>query len=84
MEAWKEEFILQGQPKDTKTFPFIILGNKADLAKDRKTDKLKAQQWCKEKGNLKYFETSAKTSEGVEEAFKAIAEAASVHDAGDM
>lgn len=27
LDSWKEEFILQGCPKDKETFPFVIIGS---------------------------------------------------------
>ena len=27
LESWKEEFMLQGNPKDPESFPFVLLGN---------------------------------------------------------
>ena len=75
---------MQGTPKDAENFPFIVVGNKIDRASERKIDTLKAKQWCKNHGNLEYFETSAKTSANVEDTFTAIAKAAASHDDDEM
>jgi small GTP-binding protein len=50
----------------------ILIGNKADLAKKRKIQQTDVQPWIDRYG-CGYVETSAKTGEGVEEAFRAIA-----------
>ena len=50
----------------------ILLGNKADL--DREVDKEEAEDLAK-RLSCEYLETSAKTGENVEQAFKEIARA---------
>ena len=49
--------------------PIIIIGNKIDLEDMRDISKDVASAFAKE-NNFKYFETSAKTGEGVDEAFR--------------
>ena len=49
--------------------PIIIIGNKIDLEDMRESTKDVASAFAKE-NNFKYFETSAKTGEGVDEAFR--------------
>jgi len=49
--------------------PIIIIGNKIDLEDMRVISKDIANKFAKE-NNFKYFETSAKTGEGVDEAFR--------------
>jgi len=58
-------------PPDPDNFPFLVLGNKADLDSERKVTKQKAVAWTKSKGPkaLPYFETSAKDATRVEAAF---------------
>ena len=75
---------MQGTPKDAENFPFIVIGNKIDKENERKIDVLKAKQWCKNHGNLEYFETSARDNKNVEETFTAIAKAAASHDSEEM
>ena len=88
---------MQGTPKDPKSFPFIVVGNKLDLAAGggagggmsgkggRKVDEIKGKQWAKKEcGELKYFETSAAKNLNVEESFPALAKAAASHDSNEM
>eukprot|EP00827_Trimyema_finlayi_P003048 TRINITY_DN272_c0_g2_i2.p1 TRINITY_DN272_c0_g2~~TRINITY_DN272_c0_g2_i2.p1 ORF type:complete len:260 (-),score=101.69 TRINITY_DN272_c0_g2_i2:21-755(-) len=77
IETWKEEFLLQGSLKDKDNFPFIILGNKADLEEQRKINQTKAQQIYQiPEKNLFFFEISAKDNLNVDQAFNCIAKAA--------
>jgi Ras-related protein Rab-7A len=36
LESWRDEFLLQGSPKDPENFPFIVIGNKNDRADEKK------------------------------------------------
>ncbi|KAJ1564563.1 hypothetical protein HK096_007388, partial [Nowakowskiella sp. JEL0078] len=56
---------------DDETVPFILVGNKSDLASNRKVSTAEAQRKAKE-WNCGYIETSAKTKENVEEAFQSL------------
>ena len=76
MENWRNGFLQEGSPKDPETFPFILLGNKADRSNERKVPQSKAEEWCKAHGNIPYFETSASSNTGVEEAFRNVAKIA--------
>jgi small GTP-binding protein len=53
--------------------PFIVIGNKKDLDDDRKVATERAKKIAKELGAIHFLETSAKTGEGVEEAFQKLA-----------
>lgn len=55
-----------------KTIPMLILGNKIDL--ERKVERSEAEDLSK-RLNCEYLETSAKTGENVDIAFKKIAQA---------
>lgn len=63
--------------KDLEEFagkaPFILIGNKMDLDSNRQVSKADAQKIASELGALEFFETSAKTGAGVENAFKILA-----------
>ncbi|KAJ6412449.1 hypothetical protein OIU84_005492 [Salix udensis] len=65
-------------PSDPKTFPFILLGNKIDIdgGNSRVVSEKKAKEWCASKGNILYFETSAKEDYNVDPAFLSIAKTA--------
>jgi hypothetical protein len=32
LESWRDEFLVQAQPRDPQSFPFVVLGNKVDEA----------------------------------------------------
>ena len=61
------------EAQDPKTFPFIIIANKIDLELEGKrvVTKEKAQAFA-DKYGLPLFETSAKSGQGVEEAFQTL------------
>ncbi|XP_031252000.1 ras-related protein Rab7-like [Pistacia vera] len=65
-------------PADPRIFPFILLGNKIDIdgGNSRVVSEKKAKDWCASKGNIPYFETSAKEDINVDAAFLSIAKAA--------
>jgi len=73
LESWRDEFLIQASPRDPENFPFVVIGNKVDLADSRTVTTKRAMQWCQEKNNVPYFETSAKESINVEQAFQTIA-----------
>ncbi|KAL5975481.1 hypothetical protein ACLOJK_019803 [Asimina triloba] len=66
------------RPPDPKTFPFILLGNKIDIdgGNSRVVAEKKAKEWCVSKGNIPYFETSAKEDCNVDAAFLCVAKIA--------
>lgn len=66
--------MIQANPTDPENFPFVVLGNKIDVEDSkRQITSKRAQAYCATKGNLPYFETSAKEAVGVEQAFEVIA-----------
>ncbi|KAF8406422.1 hypothetical protein HHK36_008509 [Tetracentron sinense] len=75
LNNWREEFLIQASPSDPENFPFVVLGNKVDVdgGNSRVVSEKKARAWCASKGNIPYFETSAKEGINVEEAFQCIA-----------
>ncbi|CAI0423084.1 unnamed protein product [Linum tenue] len=75
LNNWREEFLLQASPPDPENFPFVVLGNKVDVDGEKK-----AKAWCAAKGNIPYFETSAKEGFNVDAAFECIAKNALINE----
>merc|ERR1711998_371970 len=73
LDSWRDEFLIQASPRDPDRFPFVVLGNKVDLENKRLVSQKRATAWCQQKGNIPYFETSAKEAINVEQAFQVIA-----------
>ena len=73
LDCWREEFLIQAGPKNPEDFPFIVIGNKIDKEDKRVISEKRALAWCAQKGNIPYFETSAKEGIKVEQAFQTIA-----------
>lgn len=75
MDSWRDEFLVQANPADPDNFPFVVIGNKADLEAQgkRKVPGEKAKTWCKSKNDIPYHETSAATAQNVDAAFQEIA-----------
>lgn len=77
LTSWVDQF-LQGVGQNSSSakdsgYIFVVLGNKCDLSADqRQVQKEEAQEFCDEHG-FKFFETSAKTGEKVQDAFEFIA-----------
>ena len=59
----------QACPRDPENFPFVVLGNKVDMDA-RVVSQKRALAWCTAKGDIPYFETSAKEGVNVEQAFQ--------------
>ena len=76
LKPWKDEFLIQAAPNDPDNFPFMVLGNKVDKENDRRVKKSQSEMFCKEISNCCFFETSAKLSTNVSQAFQKIAKAA--------
>jgi len=75
LDSWRDEFLIQASPRDAENFPFVVLGNKVDL-ENRTVSAKRASQWCHSKGDVPYFETSAKEAINIEQAFQSIARTA--------
>ena len=69
IEDWHNEL-----KKHCGDIPVVLFANKVDLIEDINLIKANIQEVIKEKKFLGYFLTSAKTGQGVHEAFKAIIE----------
>ncbi|GAU19702.1 hypothetical protein TSUD_78270 [Trifolium subterraneum] len=63
-------------------FPFVLLGNKVDIdgGNSRRVTEKKAREWCASRGNIPYFETSAKEGYNVDDAFLCVAKVASENE----
>merc|ERR1712130_996111 len=66
LESWMDEFLVHAAPRNSDSFPFVVLGNKADLGSSRR-------QVSASKGQIPHYETSAKEALNVEQAFHTIA-----------
>jgi len=74
LESWMDEFLVHAAPRNSDSFPFVVLGNKADLGSSRRqVSASKAKAWCQSKGDIPHYETSAKEALNVEQAFHTIA-----------
>nr|GFB58918.1 Ras-related protein RAB7 [Tanacetum cinerariifolium] len=69
-------------PSDPGSFPFILLGNKIDIdgGNSRVVSEKRATEWCSSKGNIPYYETSAKEDQNVDDAFLCIAKSAMANE----
>ncbi|KAJ1957857.1 hypothetical protein IWQ62_005004 [Dispira parvispora] len=75
LDSWRDEFLVQASPRDPENFPFVVLGNKIDLEDSKRmVSQRRAMNWCQSKGNIPYFETSAKEGIKVDAAFETIAQ----------
>ena len=72
---------MHANPTSPATFPFVVLGNKSDLANRRQVSTQKAKSWCGGKNDIPYYETSAKEAVNVEQAFATIAKNALAREA---
>ncbi|XP_015917260.1 ras-related protein rab7 [Parasteatoda tepidariorum] len=72
LDSWLDEFLIQAGPRNPENFPFVVIGNKIDLENRAITTK-RGQSWCQSKNDIPFFETSAKDSINVEQAFQAVA-----------
>ena len=57
--------------KDVETFPMVLAGNKADMEESRVIDRERGEQVAAKIG-CKFYETSAKTRQNVDEVFHQI------------
>ncbi|XP_028799925.1 ras-related protein Rab7 isoform X1 [Neltuma alba] len=84
LDTWHEEFLKQANAPNPRKFPFILLGNKVDIdgGNSRVVSEKKALDWCASKGNIPYYETSAKEDYNIDAAFLCIAKTALANEQG--
>ena len=52
-DQWRDEFLVQASPRDSESFPFVLLGNKIDVEESRRmVSQKRAMAWCQSKGNV--------------------------------
>ena len=75
LENWRNHFINRSQYDSPKPPPFLVLGNKLDLADEglRRVSLHQGLDYCKQHGDMIFYETSAKNSINVEHAFTQLA-----------
>lgn len=67
---WLTEVLTHRDLTDPASFPFVLIGNKSDLSAAVVSQEDIAA-WCRDHYNMPYYQCSAKTGEGVTEAFTA-------------
>ncbi|KAK9455192.1 small GTPase superfamily [Dipodascopsis uninucleata] len=81
LDSWRDEFLVQASPRDPESFPFVVLGNKIDVEESKRViSQKRALAFCQSKGNIPYFETSAKEAINVDQAFEVIARNALIQE----
>ncbi|XP_037960538.1 ras-related protein Rab-9B [Teleopsis dalmanni] len=69
LKLWRDEFLAYANIKADK-FPFIVVGNKVDLAlHDRQVSFEEVQEWCDNNSISSVIETSSKAASNVTDAF---------------
>ncbi|GAY58656.1 hypothetical protein CUMW_188650 [Citrus unshiu] len=86
LQNWREEFLKQADPGEHEACPFVLLGNKIDTdgGSSRVVPQKKALEWCAYRGNIPYFETSAKEDYNIDEAFLCVAKIALKNEHKDI
>eukprot|EP00485_Elphidium_margaritaceum_P000184 CAMPEP_0202694834 /NCGR_PEP_ID=MMETSP1385-20130828/8587_1 /ASSEMBLY_ACC=CAM_ASM_000861 /TAXON_ID=933848 /ORGANISM="Elphidium margaritaceum" /LENGTH=213 /DNA_ID=CAMNT_0049350745 /DNA_START=46 /DNA_END=687 /DNA_ORIENTATION=+ len=79
IESWRENFINQASPEKVDEFPFLLLGNKSDLAGSRKVNETNAKSYA-QTNNMIFYETSALNGQHIDIAIRNIASNASQMD----
>lgn len=72
-KEWKTKFLDSAFPVSPEEFPFVLLGNKKDMRKERKTNKSDAVDWSRHQ-KMFYREVSAVNGDGFEGLFDKIVE----------
>uniref|UniRef100_A0A1B0G782 Uncharacterized protein n=1 Tax=Glossina morsitans morsitans TaxID=37546 RepID=A0A1B0G782_GLOMM len=71
LKQWREEFLHYADVNvKSERFPFIVVGNKNDLASQcRQISSDEVKQWCEKFHIVSYIETSSKAATNISEAF---------------
>lgn len=70
LSRWREEFLHFSGVDMACDFPFVVVGNKADIEHSQRAVKaISAQAWCESIDSAPYIETSAKTAHNVDDLF---------------
>lgn len=73
VKKWIDDFFqISGSKPNSKVI--ILVGNKSDLKEERQVSKEEINSFVEINANIAYFDTSAKTGDGVNEMFKVIIE----------
>ena len=77
LSMWKHEFLLQADTTFRGSSPFVIIGTKCDRI-DIEISPEEVLRWCEQQGipNSSFFQTSAKTNENIDVAFKYVTQTA--------
>ena len=77
IQTWRDNFLHQSSPDKPESFPFLLMGNKADLEDQRQVTNEQATAYCDKQKCMKFFETSALTGQNLDPAMRIIANIAS-------
>jgi len=74
VQKWKSDIDAKVFLSDSRPIPVVLLANKCDLAGKEGIcqDRRQMDKFCEENGFIAWFETSAKSSVGIEDAAKAL------------
>ena len=75
LATWKSHFMSRCNPDGPHAMPFLVLGNKVDLEAEgkRRVTQNAAEKFCRDNGNMLFYETSAKDSTNVVQGFSMLA-----------
>ena len=73
MAKWRKDFLLHASPAEGQSFPFVLIGNKAEETHEVSQEQI--LEFCASTNSV-YFECSTKAAEGVDKAFEAVLERA--------
>ncbi|KAL6080032.1 Ras-related protein Rab7 [Balamuthia mandrillaris] len=73
---WRTEFLVQANVTDPDHYPFVVIGNKVDQEDRRAVSTKAGENWCRERGDMPFFEASARDAVNVDQAFFAAAQLA--------